>query len=149
LPAAARPVREHAAPPEGAVRLRLSADHARPLARRLRAGAVQGRGSAARAEGERGAAAGARRVIETVRGPAEPAALGRTLGHDHVFILGQETLANYNHRWGEAWWDEEDGVAHAVEKLQRAKAGGIDTLIDPTAVGLGRDVGRIKRINDQ
>ena len=54
LPAAARAVREHPAPDEGAVRLRLPADHARPLARRLRGGAVQGRGASARAEGERG-----------------------------------------------------------------------------------------------
>ena len=51
------PVREHAAAREGAVRLRLPADHARPLARRLRAGAVPRRGAAADPEGERGAAA--------------------------------------------------------------------------------------------
>jgi phosphotriesterase-related protein len=88
-------------------------------------------------------------VIETVRGPVEPEALGRTLAHDHVFILGHETLANYNHRWGEAWWDEEAGVAHAVEELRRLREAGYETLIDPTAVGLGREVGRIRRVNDQ
>ena len=45
---------------EGALRLRLPADHARPLAGRLRAGAVQGRGAAADPEGERGEAARSR-----------------------------------------------------------------------------------------
>ena len=40
-------------------------------------------------------------MIETVRGPVAPESLGRTLAHDHVFILGQETLTNFNHRWGD------------------------------------------------
>ena len=53
-------------------------------------------------------------VIETVRGSVAPEALGRTLPHEHVFILGQETLANFNHRWGKPWWDEEARVADAV-----------------------------------
>ena len=57
LPAAARPVREHAAAHEGALRLGLPADHPRPLARRLRRAAVQGRGAAADPEGERDRAA--------------------------------------------------------------------------------------------
>jgi phosphotriesterase-related protein len=88
-------------------------------------------------------------VIETVRGPVAPEALGRTLAHDHVFILGQETLANFNHRWGKPWWDEETGVANAVTELQRVRDAGFATMVDPTAVGLGRDIGRIKRINEQ
>ena len=88
-------------------------------------------------------------TVETVRGPVEAERLGRTLPHEHIFILGQETLANFNHRWGEAWWDEERGVAGAVAKLQRVRAAGIETLVDPTAVGLGRDIRRIQRVNEQ
>jgi phosphotriesterase-related protein len=87
--------------------------------------------------------------VETVRGPVAAERLGRTLPHEHVFILGQETLANFNHRWGEPWWDEEAGVADAIAKLRRLRDGGIETLVDPTAVGLGRDVARIRRINEQ
>jgi hypothetical protein len=88
-------------------------------------------------------------VIETVRGPVAPEALGRTLPHEHVFILGQETLANFNHRWGKPWWDEEAGVADAVAKLQRVVDAGFSTFVDPTAVGLGRDIARIARVNEQ
>jgi phosphotriesterase-related protein len=88
-------------------------------------------------------------AVETVRGLVAADLLGRTLPHEHVFILGQETLANFNHRWGEVWWDEEKGVAEAVRQLQRLRDAGFKTLIDPTAVGLGRDIGRIKRINEQ
>jgi phosphotriesterase-related protein len=88
-------------------------------------------------------------AVETVRGPVEPERLGRTLPHEHVFILGHETLQNFNHRWGDPWWDEEARVADAVAKLQRLRDGGIETIYEPTAVGLGRDIDRIKRINAQ
>ena len=40
-------------------------------------------------------------------------------------------------------------MAEAVVQLQRLKDGGYDTIVDPTAVGLGRDVRRLKRINEQ
>ena len=88
-------------------------------------------------------------TVETVRGPVAAERLGRTLAHDHLFILGQETLANFNHRWGEPWWDEERGVAEAVAQLERLRSAGYRTLVDPTAVGLGRDIPRIRRINEQ
>jgi phosphotriesterase-related protein len=88
-------------------------------------------------------------TVETVRGPVAADGLGRTLPHEHIFILGHETLANFNHRWGEPWWDEEKRVAEAVRQLQRVRDAGFETIVDPTAVGLGRDIGRIKRINEQ
>jgi phosphotriesterase-related protein len=88
-------------------------------------------------------------TVETVRGPVPAEDLGRTLAHDHLFILGHETLANFNHRWGEPWWDEDRGVADAVAKLEGLRAAGYRTIVDPTAVGLGRDLPRIRRINEQ
>jgi phosphotriesterase-related protein len=88
-------------------------------------------------------------TVETVRGPVEVERLGRTLPHEHVFVLGHETLQNFNHRWGAPWWDEEERVADAVAKLQRVRSAGFKTLVDPTAVGLGRNVRRIQRINAQ
>ena len=78
-------------------------------------------------------------TVETVRGPVPAESLGRTLAHEHVFILVHETL----------WWDEERGVADAVVQLERLRAAGYRTLVDPTAVGLGRDLPRIRRINEQ
>jgi len=88
-------------------------------------------------------------TVETVRGPVPAESLGRTLAHEHVFILGHETLANFNHRWGEPWWDEERGVAEAVAQLERLRSAGYRTLVDPTAVGLDGDSPRIRRINEQ
>jgi len=88
-----------------------------------------------------------RTTVETVRGPVELERLGRTLMHEHVFVLDPEALANYAHLWGESYWDEEARVADAIAKLRRLRDGGIETIVDPTAIGLGRDVARIARIN--
>jgi phosphotriesterase-related protein len=81
-------------------------------------------------------------TVETVRGPVETTALGTTLMHEHVFVLSPEMLTNYP-----AGWDEESKVEDAVDRLGRLKALGVDTVVDPTVVGLGRYLPRIERIN--
>ena len=87
-------------------------------------------------------------TVETVRGPVELTELGPTLMHEHVFVLDPEALQNYAHAWGGAgYWDEDAGVADAVAKLQRLKDSGIQTIVDPTAPGLGRYIPRIQRVN--
>src|SRR5215472_1584588 len=79
--------------------------------------------------------------VETVRGRVDVSSLGTTLMHEHVFVLNEEIRRNYP-----AYWDEEARVAHAVAQLDKAVAAGITTIADPTVIGLGRDIGRIKRI---
>jgi phosphotriesterase-related protein len=86
-------------------------------------------------------------TVETVRGPVELTQLGPTLMHEHVFVLDPEALQNYGHVWGASYWDEDVGVADAVEKLRRLRDGGIHTIVDPTAPGLGRYIPRIQRVN--
>ena len=88
-------------------------------------------------------------TVETVRGPVDVQALGPTLMHEHVFVLDPEALQNYSHVYGgaEGLWDEEVGVADAIEKLRRLRDGGIHTIVDPTALGLGRYIPRIQRVN--
>lgn len=86
-------------------------------------------------------------TIETVRGPVELAELGPTLMHEHIVILEPESFQNYAHVWGAPYWDEEAGVADAIAKLRRLRESGIRTLVDPTAIGLGRFIPRIQRIN--
>jgi Phosphotriesterase family len=71
--------------------------------------------------------------VETARGPIDTTALGPTLMHEHVFVLSPEIAGNYP---GD--WDEEARVAQAVQKLDELHAAGIDTIADPTVVGLGR-----------
>jgi phosphotriesterase-related protein len=86
-------------------------------------------------------------MVETVRGPIEPAALGPTLMHEHVFVLDPEALQNYGRVWGASYWDEDVRVADAIQKLRRLREGGIHTIVDPTVPGLGRFIPRIQRIN--
>ena len=86
-------------------------------------------------------------TVETVRGPVDVEQLGPALMHEHIFILQPEALQNYGHVWGASYWDEEIRVADAIEKLRAVRAAGIETLVDPTAPGLGRFVPRIQRIN--
>jgi phosphotriesterase-related protein len=86
-------------------------------------------------------------AVETVRGPVDVEDLGRTLMHEHVFILEPEALQNFGHVWGESYWDEEAEVANAIEKFQAARDAGIETIVDCTAIGLGRNVARLQRVN--
>jgi phosphotriesterase-related protein len=85
-------------------------------------------------------------TVETVRGPVEVAELGRALMHEHVFVMQPEALQNFGHVWGE-YWDEDERVADAVEKLRAVRAAGIETFVDATAYGLGRYIPRLQRIN--
>jgi phosphotriesterase-related protein len=83
--------------------------------------------------------------VQTVRGPIDTAALGTTLMHEHVFVLTPEVQQNYPEEWG----SEDDRVADAVAKLTELKSIGVDTIVDPTVLGLGRYIPRIQRINHQ
>jgi phosphotriesterase-related protein len=85
--------------------------------------------------------------VETVLGPVDLEQLGPTLMHEHVFVLDPEAFDNYGRVWGESYWDEEVRVADAIAKLRRLRDGGIHTFVDPTAIGLGRNIPRIQRIN--
>ena len=84
-------------------------------------------------------------AIQTVLGPVDAASLGKVLMHEHVFVLSTEIQQNFPQEWGE----EDARVADAVKRLNALKAAGIDTILDPTAIGLGRYIPRIKRIADQ
>lgn len=80
--------------------------------------------------------------METVRGAIPTEGLGVTLMHEHVFVLSPEIIANYPEGWG----DEAAREDAAVEKLNALKAAGVDTIVDPTVIGLGRYIPRIQRV---
>jgi phosphotriesterase-related protein len=83
-------------------------------------------------------------AVETVRGRIDSAELGTTLMHEHVFVLSADVQQNQFEEW-----NEDDRVADAVKKLAELKSMGVDTIVDPTVVGLGRYLPRIQRINEQ
>jgi phosphotriesterase-related protein len=83
--------------------------------------------------------------IESVRGPIDTSQLGVTLMHEHIFVLSAEINQNYPESWG----DEERRVQDAVDQLRKLKSRGVDTIVDVTVLGLGRNIPRIQRIAAQ
>ncbi len=82
-------------------------------------------------------------TVDTVRGPIDSSRLGSTLMHEHVFILSPEIEKT------SAEWDEDGARALAVARLHELKEHGIDTIVDLTVIGLGRNVARIAAVADQ
>ena len=83
--------------------------------------------------------------VSTVRGPVEVADLGPTYMHEHIFVLTADVQQNYPGEWG----SEDERIADAVTKLGALAAQGVRTIVDPTVVGLGRNLPRIQRVAEQ
>ena len=72
-------------------------------------------------------------MVPTVRGEVDSTTLGTTLMHEHVFVLTTDVQQNYPDEWG----TRRKRVADAVARLTELKGLGVDTIVDPTVVGLG------------
>ncbi|HLH83863.1 MAG TPA: phosphotriesterase-related protein [Trebonia sp.] len=83
--------------------------------------------------------------VQTVLGPVDAATLGRTLMHEHVFVLTADVQQNYPQEWG----DEDARVEDAVRRLSQLPRHGIGTIVDVTVIGQGRNIPRIKRIAER
>ena len=61
--------------------------------------------------------------------------------HEHVFVLSEEIRLNYP-----AGWDEDERADDATAKLNVLAGRGCQTIVDPTVLGLGRDIRRVQRV---
>jgi phosphotriesterase-related protein len=77
-------------------------------------------------------------TVHTLRGPMDTAQLGKTLMHEHVFVQSEGVAANFP-----SVWNEQERVADARTKLQGLVDCGIDTIVDLTVLGTGRNVPRL------
>jgi phosphotriesterase-related protein len=77
------------------------------------------------------------RTVATVGGDVRIDRLGPTLMHEHVFVLTPDVQGGWPGFMG---WDEEREIERARAKLAGIKRGGIDTIVDLTAPGVGRNV---------
>lgn len=82
--------------------------------------------------------------VQTVLGPIDSDALGVTLMHEHVFVLTPEVQQNWP-----TGWDEDAAVANAVVRLRELVDVGVQTIVDLTVVGLGRNMPLVKRVAEQ
>lgn len=83
-------------------------------------------------------------MIPTLRGEISAEELGRTLMHEHVFVLNAELMINYPELF-----PVEEMVSRAVEVLDGVRASGIDTFVDLSVMGTGRNVPVLARIAAQ
>ncbi len=79
--------------------------------------------------------------VQTARGPLDSCELGRVLVHEHVFCMDMEYTLNYRRDF-----DEEEQIAEAARRLEDLKRHGVDTIMDLTVLGLGRNVPRIAEV---
>jgi phosphotriesterase-related protein len=73
--------------------------------------------------------------VQTVTGPVDADALGLTLVHEHFRGRDEATVFQWPHTH-----DEADEYAQAVEQAQAVLSHGVKTVVEPTAMMLGRDV---------
>jgi phosphotriesterase-related protein len=79
--------------------------------------------------------------VATMTGDLPGDKLGAVLMHEHVILVDPELEINRPQEWNEA-----EGLNRAVTDLQAAHERGIDTIVDLTALGLGRNIPRLARI---
>ncbi len=76
------------------------------------------------------------RTVQTVTGAVRPAALGRTLVHEHVLVgYPGWSLDPFAPRYVRA-----EAMTRAVDQLQELRDLGVGTFVDPCPMDLGRDV---------
>ena len=83
-------------------------------------------------------------TVQTVQGPVDGDELGVVLAHEHVRFRDEAVAAQWPGRY-----DEQAEMDAALEAVEAAKARGVETLVDPTAMFGGRDVRFMKRVAEQ
>jgi phosphotriesterase-related protein len=80
-------------------------------------------------------------AINTLHGPVDTTALGRTLMHEHVAIR----TPGIGENWPELW-DEDGCTVSAKQKFTALEARGIGTIVDLTTADMGRDMHYLERV---
>lgn len=83
-------------------------------------------------------------TIHTVTGAIDSAELGCTLIHEHLRVRSDEVFFQFPHLY-----EEEEEFARAVEQVEAAKKHGVQTIFDPTVMGIGRDVRFMEKVANQ
>ena len=80
--------------------------------------------------------------INSVLGPIDSSELGFTLMHEHVMISASGLSRHYPALLGP------DKETRAIASLKKAKAAGIQTMLDATTFDLGRDPELLKEVSE-
>ena len=74
--------------------------------------------------------------VNSLTGPIDDKDLGFTLMHEHIYVLSWSMRQAFP-----GWLDRQSLIDAAVRELAAVHASGVDTVVDCTAINLGRDVG--------
>lgn len=74
-------------------------------------------------------------MVETMSGPVPASDLGFTLMHEHIIVQSEGVSRSFP-----SVWDKQDSLDKALSALTALKARGVDTIVDPTVLGISRDV---------
>lgn len=80
-------------------------------------------------------------IVQTMKGPLDSSKLGRVLVHEHITAIDVDYTFNYR-----ADFNEAEIIEDAVARLNEVKSLGIDTIIDLTVIGIGRNIPRVEKI---
>ena len=83
-------------------------------------------------------------TVESVQGTVDASSLGVTLAHEHVRFRDEAVAENWPGRY-----DAAAELDAALAAVNAAKAHGVQTIVDPTAMFGGRDVRFMKRVSDE
>src|SRR3954466_1550972 len=79
--------------------------------------------------------------VQTTAGPVDAGELGKTLIHEH-FRGRDEAIA---HQWPHVY-DEDEEWRASIEQAEAVKSHGVKTIVEPTAMLLGRNIPLLQRI---
>ena len=80
-------------------------------------------------------------MINSVLGSLDASKLGVTLAHEHILSSNAGIPQNYPE------FLEDGYIDHIIDGLNKAKAGGIQTVVDATTLDLGRDVNVLAEVS--
>lgn len=83
-------------------------------------------------------------AVQTVTGPVDARELGLTLIHEHFFSADEATSAQWPHLR-----DAEHDYGLALAAARAVQAHGVRTVVDPTAMLIGRDVRALRRLAEE
>ena len=81
-------------------------------------------------------------TVQTATGPVDEDRLGFTLSHEHIIVGSAGVRETYPFLF-----DMPRTRERVIGELSEAKAGGVDTIIDATAMDLSRDVGFVADVS--
>ena len=83
-------------------------------------------------------------LIETMTGPILTTDLGFTLMHEHIITRSEGMVQNFP-----GVWNQEAVLKKVLEMLPALKGKGVDTIVDLTVLGLGRDIPMLLPVVEQ